>query len=149
MLLWKPQTHKQGLTLVMSMKAVLFLGAPLGGEEDLFTCGPSSCRTQSRENWWHCALTLQLGNLSFCNGWIVCNLSVDSILLLKHAFLFTLFSEVLAVSLGILLTAVTLGFFPLDTGMAGFFLPPNNTATDTDALQRKIKVQLGFNSKKE
>lgn len=31
-----------GLTLVMSMNAVLFLGAPLGGEEDLLTCVTSS-----------------------------------------------------------------------------------------------------------
>lgn len=31
-----------GLTLVISMKAVLFLGAPLGGEEDLLTCITSS-----------------------------------------------------------------------------------------------------------
>lgn len=74
-------------------------------------------------------------------------------LLLKRAVLFTLFSEVFAVSLGILLTAVTLGFFPLDTGMAGFFLPPRQYSA-TDALFCFAKEdteiwQLGLNNRIE
>lgn len=35
------------LTLVMSMKAVLFLGAPWGGDEDLLACDASSCSTRT------------------------------------------------------------------------------------------------------
>lgn len=42
-------TAPRGLTLVMSMKAVLFLGAALGGEEDLFTWGAFSCNNTARE----------------------------------------------------------------------------------------------------
>lgn len=39
----KKKRKKKVLTLVISMKAVLFLGAPRGGEEDLLTCVASSC----------------------------------------------------------------------------------------------------------
>lgn len=35
---------------MISIKAVLFLGAPWGGEEDLFTCDPSSCKHMLQVN---------------------------------------------------------------------------------------------------
>lgn len=80
----KPQPHNTGLTLVMSMKAVLFFGAPWGGEEDLLACGPSSCSTQNREKWVHEPVT-QITCVQSAkrrdavpNGCFVYSLSTDS-----------------------------------------------------------------------
>lgn len=139
LVLLSPQKPQTRLTFVMSIKAVLFLGAPWGGDEALFTWGPSICNT----NTWDCKHTInhpvhahEIYCLAFqavlnialqascrnicCNAGFVYSLSPagKGVIYAKKEAQFTWFSLVVAFSLGILLPAVTAGFFPLTTGIA-------------------------------
>lgn len=134
----KKERKKKVLTLVISMKAVLFLGAPRGGEEDLLTCVASSCMHKQKTHHiykvlhsaWakEASLRCIAKQASSSSPSFPCSLQVQHYLLCLHQseppedtwmhVHFTWFSDAVAFSLGILLPAAAVGFLPLGKGMA-------------------------------
>lgn len=135
------------LTLVMSMNAVLFLGAPWGGEEDLFTWGPSSCsrhhqETENTKGYAQitCPLlrtyrlheTKRIERLKallqfYLHKYMFAHCSLQASPFKQEEVFLTWFSVAAELGLGILLPAVTMGFFPLGKGMAGSLMPSKQT----------------------